>query len=488
MGGQQGRLIARKVRGEGVYCEVLPYDAPKESIVKRAPKGIIVAGGAGDPYGEQARTLPDYVYDMGLPILGIGYGAGVLLRRAGGHLKNTVFGRGTAQVTFLDSPLFAGLTQSERLMDRVDDVALPESCRPAATLEDGKIAAFEETERRVWGMQFMPEQNDPDGLMILRNFAVNICGCEGNWNIDTFLESELTYIRRKVGEGRVLMTLSGGVDSSVCAALLNRAIGDRLICLYVDTGLMRSGENAQVAGAIASIPGITLRKVDASARFLERLKGVRDAAVKRRVVMDELCRVFLGYAKDLGWVECIAQGTTYDDVLSLDGKMDAMHALASESGRFPITLEPVCRLFKDEVRLLGDALGLPPELTRQQSFPGPGLALRCLGDVTEERLTMLRRADGIFREEIEAAGLEKRIRQYFAVLTDLETGDAYGRAGCTLALRAVNWTGGFTTATAYRLPYDLLERVVDRVTREVPGVNRVVYDLTGKPPAGIEWD
>ena len=372
------------------------------------------------------------------------------------------------------------MSQSERLVERLDQVELPQGFVSIAQEKGGWSVAFAHPEGRRWGIQFYPEQNDPDGLTILENFTQRVCGCEENWGIQRFIDYEVEYIRRKVGNGQVLMTLSGGVDSTVCAALIQKAVGDKVRCVYVDTGLMRSGDADAIRQAIDKMPGLRLSRVEMGERFLKVLEGVSDANEKRRLVGRELLRVFEECAQEMGDITCLARGTTYDDLLA--------HSASSvpETG-LPLLLEPLCRLFKSEVRQLGQALGLPEEVTSQQAFPGAGLALRCLGQVTQEKLKMLRSADRIFREEVQAAGLDRRIRQYFAVLTGLTTHGAQDTWGYTIALRAVNWTNP-DSATAYRLPYDLLERVVERITTEVEGINRVVYDVTAKPPAGIEWD
>ena len=488
LGGYQAASIARKVRGEGVYCEVLPYDAPVERIRKRAPRGLILAGGAGNPFAEGAPVLPRETIQIDLPMLGLGFGAGAMLRAYGAKPQRSMPGRQTVEVAFQQDPVFEGLTQSERLVQRLDQVELPEGFASIAEEKGGWSVAFAHQSLQRWGIQFYPEQNDPDGLTILENFTLGVCGCEKNWDIERFIDYEIDFIRRKVGDGQVLMTLSGGVDSTVCAALMQKAVGDRLRCVYVDTGFMRAGDGDAIRQAIEKVPGLRLNRVEMGERFMHVIEGVSDPVKKRRLISAELLEVFEQCAGEMGGIDCLARGSPYVDLLSRGAEVQAAsHERDSLKAGFTLLMEPLCRLFKSEVRLLGEVLGLPEEITRQQAFPGAGLALRCLGCVTEEKLKMLRAADRIFREEVQAAGLDRRIRQYFAVLTDMSTRDAQERPGFTVALRAVNWTNP-DTATAYRLPYDLLERVVERTTSEVEGVNRVVYDVTGKPPAGIEWD
>lgn len=482
LGGPQAAAIARKVRTLDIYSEVLPFDAGLEKIVKRAPKALIVAGGEGNPFREDAPVLRDGIYGLGLPVLGLGFGAGVLLRRAGGMPIRSMPGRQTVEVAFSQSALFDGVSDSERYVERLDEIGLPEGYRSIAQMGDWSVA-FEDTQDKIWGVQFYPEQNDPDGLKILINFLVDICGCERDWTTQRFVEEEPERIRQKVGERQVVMAISGGVDSAACAALMHRAIGDQLKCVYVDTGFMRKGDNDLARYAFEKL-NLGVNRIDARERFLERIKGVTESSAKRKLVEDELTRVFEEFAGSIEGEKCLARGTTYDDLLFSLREPDAPDVPGT---LFSVLVEPIKRLFKDEVRALGEALGLGEELTRRQAFPDAGLALRCLGEVTADKLRMLRDADRIFREEIIASGLDRKIRQYFAVLTDLTAKGARAKTGYTLALRAASWTGASSSATAYRLPYDLLERVVERVTGEVEGIVRVVYDITGKPPAEIEW-
>lgn len=475
-GGPEARAVARRMRGEQVFAGVLPYDAQVSDMRSLSPKGLILAGGDGDAFAPGAPAISDAVYALGLPMLGFGYGAHAIARHMGAQLVELRSGAEATQVVFGESELFSGLSESERVLDRLDVIRLPEGFSAIAHAPGGVCVAFEHREQRLFGTQFYPEANDPDGLLMLRNFARNVCGVQQDWTIEGFLDWSLNDIRAHVGDGRALIAISGGVDSSVCATLIQRAIGDRLQCVHVDTGLMRKGEREQVQGYFGA-HSIPLTVIEAQPRFLERLSGIADSEQKRHAVYEEYERVVAEAMRQTGSIDWLAQGTIYTDVLD---------DTAYFSGEQPKLLEPLRLLFKEEVRDLGALLGLPPEIVNRQAFPAAGLAVRCMGEVSRDKLTMLREADWILREEISTAGLDKRIRQYFAVLLDVRTRGA-GAPGYTVALRAVNPSAA-GKATAYRLPYDLLERIVDRVAVEVKGVNRVVYDVTSQPPATIEWN
>ena len=480
MGGSQAVSVARKVRAKKVFCEILPWDAPVERILLHAPLGVIVAGGVGDPFAGEG--LPPATLALPLPMLGLGCGAGAILSGYGAASTRSMPGRQTVQVSFDDDPLFEGLSSSERLIQRLDEVELPPGFHSIAREEGDWSVAFACPEKARWGVQFYPEQNDPDGLQILENFTMKICGCQPSWNIQNFMEYETARIREKAGEGRVLLALSGGVDSAVCAALMHHAVGERLHCVYVDTGFMRAGDAEAIRQMAERLPGAHFTRAEMEERFLRKIEGVRDATRKRRLISEELIRAFEESAQDAEDAGVLARGTTYDDLL-----MGEESPEDRESSSVLQVLEPLRGLFKSEVRALGRALGLPEEITDQQAFPGAGLAVRCMGCVTREKLSILRRSDLIFREEIQQAGLERRVRQYFALLADVLSPDAHGRLGYTVVLRAVNWSTP-DVATSYRLPFDLLERVMERITGTVEGVSRVVYDLTSKPPALIEWE
>lgn len=480
-GGQQAQRMARKLRGERYFCEIVPCETTAADLAARAPKGLLLAGGTGDPGAPDARAADAGVFSLGLPVLAMGYGARQMALTLGGHLLGTQLTDRSAQISFADSPLFEGLGESERFFSRVDSLELPEGFGAIAFSDGGLVPAFACEERKLYALQFYAEANDPDGLQILANFAGKICGCEAWWSMEAFLERAEKRIREDIGEGDALIAISGGVDSAVCATLLHRAIGDRLKCIFIDTGLMRKGEPALVTTTFREELGMELICVDARMRVLKRLEGVVSPAAKREVVEQEVMAVFAEEAHALKGIGCLALGTIYPDVLS---------GAPRRCAGFDKCVEPLKLLFKDEVRQLGDVLGMPGGLTRRQPFPEPGLAVRIVGSVTQEKLEMLRKADAIFCEEVVAAGLDRRIWQYFAVLTDIRTFGQRGGKPCeeyAIALRAVS-SHDVLSFNAYRLPYDLLERVCQRVTAEVPGVNRVLYDVTGMPSAFIEWE
>ena len=490
-GGTQAQSVARKLRGERVYCEVLPCSASLDEIKKANPRGILLAGGSGE---DDAPRCDAGVYALGLPVLAMGYGARLLVKELGGKTLGILAEKRAAEISFAPCALFEGLSESDRYFERVDAVELPEGFGTLAFSAGGLMPAFGSEERKLYGLQFYPETNDPDGLRMLFNFAVAICGCAPEWSVARFVERELEEIRKQAGGGRTLMAISGGVDSSVCAALMHRALGDKLTCVYVNTGLMRKGETELVEHAFRDELGLDMVCVDATERFLSRLKGVSDPLEKRRVVLDELMNVFADEARRLGPFECLAQGTIYPDVIGSYSGTGAhgrnSDVVATRNIEFARLIEPLRMLFKDEVRQVGEVLGVPRGLIGRQPFPGPGLAVRCIGEVTQQKLRVLREADAIFREEVADAGLDKRIWQYFAVLTNVHSIGLRDSGPCyehTIALRAVS-SQDAVSAYAFRLPYDLLERVVQRITSEVPGVNRVVYDVTGKPTAMIEWE
>lgn len=471
MGDGRGANVARRVRSEQVYCEVLPADATIDQIKKGAPMGVLIAGDGAD----DIACLDDLI-DLGVPVLAMGSSARLLLRRMGGEAAPTPLENSIAQVSFEPGQLFDGLGDSERFFERLDDLTLPEGVRAIATTAEGCVAAFEARDR-IFGMQFYAEQNDPDGFQILRNFARGVCQCEPLWRFDRFVEETIREVQEKAQGGRVLLAVSGGVDSVVCAALIYKALGDRLVCAHVDTGLTRKGE-LELTRRCLEPQGMRLRVIDARDRFIERLSGVSSTQRKTELVDREMLLVLEEEARALD-ISCLGLGVTYTDVLEGGAPDRAL----SPNSPFRTLIEPARRLFKEEVRQAADSLNLPPELNQRPSFPTAGLAVRLTGMATPEKLAMLREADAIYCEEIQKAGLDKRIRQYFAVLTEIKTIGADGRrAGYTLALRAMNG------ANVFRLPYDLLERVAERVTGEVGGVNRVVYDVTGHPPSQVEWE
>jgi len=479
-GARQSLSVARRIRAENIYCEILPCDADFARIAGKTPKGLVLVGGAQD--GE--KDCDARVYEMGVPMLCLGGGARAAVRHFGGEIVGTALENRPSHIEFAQSELFEQLSECDRMLERADEWKLPEGFAPIAQ-GNGFDAAFACAEKKIYGLQFYPEPNDPDGLQILANFA-KICSCEAQWTVQSFIEKQIGSIREQVGDGHALIAISGGVDSAVCAVLMHAAIGRRMHCLHVDTGLMRKDESAKIAQVFGDI-GMDLKTVNAAERFLGRLRGVTDPDEKRSMISDEFGRVFGEEAAKLGEKDYLVQGTIYTDVLDAGGEAAGMvQGTRSCAG----LVEPLRKLFKDEVRRVGMALGLPEEMVQRQPFPGPGLAVRCIGEVTEEKLAILREADAIFCDEIQKAGLDKRIRQYFAVLSDMRTAkaaDGTNGPAATIALRAVNVMDA-ATATPVRLPYDLLENCAARIMDDVPGVARVVYDISGKPPAMIEWE
>ncbi len=494
-GGAYSQAVAKKVRFGQVYCEVLSYHESMEVIRQKEPKGIILVGGPQDAATENAPNCDLEVYEMGIPILGMGYGARILCRTMGGDLRGSVLEGRTALASFSDTPIFAGMTEGERFFERADYMELPECFVPVATA-NGLMVAFACEAKRMYGLQMHVEQNDPDSILMLANFTVSICACQQWWSMEAFTEQQVELVRQQVGDGKALMAMSGGVDSSVCAALMHKAIGDQLYCLYVDTGLMRKGESDRVESLFKDDLGINVIRINAQDRFISKLAGITDPELKRKTIGEEFIRVFEEEARKLGKIEYLVQGTIYPDIIESFGVDKTVIKSHHNVGGLPETIdfkalvEPVRQLFKDEVRKVGEVLGLPPSVIYRQPFPGPGLAVRCIGEVTAPRLEILREADAIYREEITKAGLDKKIWQYFVVLTNmLSVGIRNNKRSYeyTVALRAVHSIDAMA-ATTVRLPYDLLERVADRITSEVKGINRVVYDITGKPPAIIEWE
>ena len=502
-GGQYNQLIARRVREHRVYCEVRPFDLPLEEIRRFDPIGLIFTGGPGSVYLPGAPWVDPGLFDLGLPILGICYGCQLMAQMLGGQVvpaqddsareygkTETVFDTGCA--------LFKGLPEkSVTWMSHGDYMAaVPAGFRLAGRSAACPTAAICDETRRFYGVQFHPEVNHTAyGSQMLRNFLYEICGAAGDWTMAGFRERAVAELRAKVGGGSALLALSGGVDSSVAAALMAEAIGERLQCVFVDHGLLRKDEGDEVEAAFAG-RALHFHRIDARARFLARLAGVEDPERKRKIIGEEFVRVFEEAGRRIGAVDYLVQGTIYPDVIE-SGKGPAAvikshHNVGGlpEHVAFREILEPLRLLFKDEVRQLGRELGLPEELVSRQPFPGPGLAIRIIGEVTEEKLQILREADAIFRREIAAAGLAESCSQYFAALTNLRSvgvmgdGRSYDYA---IALRSVQ-TGDFMTADWTRLPYELLDRVSVRIVNEVRGVNRVFYDITSKPPATVEYE
>lgn len=503
-GGQYKQLIARRVRACSVYCEVLPYTTSLDDIRAMEPKGVILTGGPSSVYAPDAPVCDPGVFSLGVPVLGICYGSQLMAQTLGGRVETAqtseyghteLFIDDTGSVLFKDTPAETACWMSHR--DRI--AALPPGFRITAHTPNCPIAAMENRDG-LYALQFHPEVlHTPEGADMIFRFVREVCGCSGTWKMESYIEDQIKAIRDRVGGGRVLLALSGGVDSSVAAALLSRAIGSRLVCVFVDHGLMRKGEADQVAEIFGRGGGfdLTFRPVDAKERFYKALAGVTDPERKRRIIGEQFIRVFEEEAKSLGEIEFLAQGTIYPDVVESGvGKAGAVIKSHHNVGGLPEDLafsgiiEPLRPLFKDEVRELGRKLGLPEKLVRRQPFPGPGLGVRIVGEVTPEKVRIVQEADAIFREELERFGVDTGSGQFFAALSNLRSVGVMGDGRTydyAVVLRAVQ-TDDFMTASAVRLPYDLLDSAMNRIINEVSGVNRILYDLTSKPPATIELE
>jgi len=499
-GGQYSHLIARRIRELKVFCEMLPYTTPLDELAAKKPRGIIFSGGPASVYQPGAPTVDPAVYRLGVPVLGICYGMQLMARQLGGRVvgaEGREYGK-TALEVLDTADLFRGLSPVEQCWmshgDRVE--APPPGFTVIARTAQAPVAAMRDAARKLYAVQFHPEvMHTPKGQEILRRFLYDICGCRGDWTMGSFVERTVAEVRARVGEGRVLCALSGGVDSSVAAVLVHRAVGDRLTCVFVNHGLLRQGEAEQVVRTFREQFRMRLVYVDAAERFLRRLAGVTDPEKKRKIIGEEFIRVFEEEALKLERVDFLVQGTLYPDVVESGTATAAVIKSHHNVGGLPADMrleliEPLRWLFKDEVRAVGGELGLPEDVVWRQPFPGPGLAVRILGEVTPDKLALLRRADAIVREEIRRAGLHREIWQYFAVLPDLRSVGVMGDERTyahTVAVRAIHSHDGMT-ADWVRLPYEVLERISGRIVNEVPGVNRVVYDITSKPPSTIEWE
>nr|WP_276561980.1 glutamine-hydrolyzing GMP synthase [Brevibacillus halotolerans] len=499
-GGQYNQLIARRVRDLGVYSELLPFNTPVEKIKELSPKGIIFSGGPASVYEEGAPQIDPAIFDLGVPILGICYGMQLMSQTLKGKVERA--GKreyGKAEIRLENKHgLYSSWEPSEVVwMSHTDKVVeLPEGFVIDAVSDSCPIAAISHPERNLYGVQFHPEvRHTVKGHEFVSNFLFNICKCTGDWSMTTFIEDKIKDIRETVGNKNVLCALSGGVDSSVVAALIHRAIGDQLTCMFVDHGLLRKGEAESVMDTFVGKFDMKVIKIDARERFLTKLKGVTDPEQKRKIIGNEFIYVFDEEAAKLTDMDFLAQGTLYTDIVE-SGTATAQtikshHNVGGlpEDMKFKL-IEPLDTLFKDEVRKLGSELGLPDAIVWRQPFPGPGLGIRVLGEITEEKLEIVRESDAILREEIQKAGLDREIWQYFTALPDMKSVGVMGDArtySYTVGIRAVTSIDGMTADWA-RIPWDILEKISVRIVNEVDNVNRIVYDVTSKPPATIEWE
>jgi len=502
-GSQYSLLIARRIRECQVYCELVSYDTPWEKIQALNPRGFILSGGPASVYQPNAPMAPSYIYESHIPILGICYGMHMITKQLGGQVSpgaKQEYGHSILHLSDTESPLFKDLDGSIPVWmshgDRTEE--MPPGFTSLAYTENSPVAVMGNNDG-IYGIQFHPEvAHTPQGKTILRNFAYLVCGCKGNWTIGNFINDSISNIKKTVGKGKVINALSGGVDSAVVATLIHRAVGDQLTCIFVNNGLLRREEVERTSKVFRENLGMNIIYVDATDRFLYRLKGITDPEVKRKVIGEEFIEVFEEEANKLGRVDFLAQGTLYPDVIesaasgsTASAVIKTHHNVGGLPARMRLSLiEPLRYLFKDEVRKVGLELGMPEEMVWRQPFPGPGLAIRIIGDVTSEKLEILRSADFIVMNEIKKAKLYHQLWQIFAVLTDVKSVGVMGdfrTYNYLVAIRAVTSEDAMTADWA-RLPYDLLARMSSRIVNEVTGVNRVVFDITSKPPSTIEWE
>ena len=500
-GSQYNQLITRRVRDFGIYSELLSHKLSAEEIKEMHPKGIIFSGGPNSVYAKDAFKVDPEIYKLGIPILGICYGMQLMSYDLGGKVEpadDSEYGRADIEVIDDDAVMFKGLPKKQYVWmshgDRV--VEAPEGFKVVATSKNCPISAIANDEKKLYGVQFHTEvRNSQYGLDILKKFAFDVCGAKANWSMDDFIDMQVESIRKEVGDKKVILGLSGGVDSSVTAVLIHKAIGDQLTCVFVDHGLLRKNEADEVMNALSRDLGVKIVKVDAADRFLGKLKGVSDPEQKRKIIGKEFVEVFNEEAKKMKDAEYLAQGTLYTDVI--ESGTDTAQTIKSHHnvGGLPKKLgfkliEPLRSLFKDETRELGEKLGIPHDLVWRQPFPGPGLGIRVLGEITPEKLEIVRESDAILREEIKKAGLDEEIWQYFTVLPGIRSVGVmgYGRTyDYAVGIRAVTSIDGMTADFA-KIPWDVLQKISVRIVNEVDHVNRILYDVTSKPPSTIEWE